>query len=226
MKTKLCKVLLIFVIAAMVCCVSACGNGKSAGQSTSAPTQTAEAENSAEKEPGSDGADVRTEGAGAEKPAGEPEESEPEQQVMGIEQYEEMAGKFAFYCDSVYFDYQGDRGTVTILDIRVDEDTESQCRITVYYQEPELTSDNSYVAPTDGYMTFIINKATMQGQMECWNFLGVPGEYLEEPVDQMDEAIYYSGFVYSIDDVYDFATGTILTSSGSVLADVNAYISP
>lgn len=119
---------------------------------------------------------------------------------------------------------RAERGTVTILDVQVGEDTDSQCRITVYYQEPALTDDNSYTAPTDGYMTFVIDKATALGQMECWNYLGVPGEYLEEPVDQMYEAVYYSGNVYSLDDVFDFAAGTILTSSGSVLTDVNGYL--
>lgn len=226
MKTKLYKVFLALAIAAMVFCVSACRGSEGDRQSASDPKGTVEAETGAEKGPEADGAHTGS----AESEAGvqtvepeAPEPPEPDDQAMGIEQYKEMAGKFAFYCDSVYFDYQGERGTVTILDIQVEEDSGSQCRITVYYREPALTSDNSYTEATDGYMTFFIDKATAQGQMECWYFLGVPGEYLDEPVDQMVEAIYYSREVYSLDDVYDFGTGTILTSSGAFLADVNAY---
>lgn len=72
-------------------------------------------------------------------------------------------------------------------------------------------------------MTFVIDKATAQGKMECRNFLGEPGAYLDEEVDQMFEAEFYSGFVYSVDDVYDFATGTILYAAVEETADVTEY---
>lgn len=218
MKTKSYKALLALVLAAVMLFAVGCAGNGGAGQAGTGTDGTAQAADS-EAAPEQDAQPAGPEPAGAE-----PAEQEPAGPAMDIDQYVQMAKEFAFYCDSVYFDYQFERGTVTILDTRVDEDTESQCRITVYYQEPELTDDpNSYVAPTDGYMTFVIDKATAQGKMECWNFLGEPGAYLDEEVDQMDVAIFHSGFVYSVDDVYDFATGTILYAAVEETADVTEY---
>lgn len=229
MKTKRRKVLLALVTAAVMLFAAGCAaNDGDDGQTGAGAGGTEQAESG---EAGAAASNVQTAGPqetepDAAQPAGQETESDAPQtagQEMNIEQYIAMAKKFAFYSDSVYFDYQGDRGTVTILDVQVEEDNENQCRITVYYQEPALTGDNSYTDPTDGYMTFAIDKATAQGTMECWNYLGVPGEYLDEPVDQMDVAIFYSEFVYSLDDVYDFATGMILRANGSEPTDVIAY---
>lgn len=115
MKTKLYKAFLVLAIAAMVPCVSACGTSGGGGQAAPAPNGAAET-------------GIR-EGNGA-APGG-PEEAAPEEQALEMEQYKDMAEKFALYCEYVYFDYQ-ESGIVTINGACVEEDTESQCRITVY----------------------------------------------------------------------------------------------
>lgn len=215
-RSQLLRALPAFLLAAVMLFAAGCGGN--AGQAAGSTPPAADSASSAPEQ---------------DAPAAEPEPEEPEAQGMDIEQYKEMAAKFAFFCDSVYFDYQGDRGTVTILDIQVEEDTESRCRITVYYQEPALVDTNSWTDATDGYMTFAIDKATSQGTMECWEFLGVPGDYLPETVDQMDVAVGYSGQLveaemtdapaYELEDIYDFAAGNILYASGEFKSDANAY---
>lgn len=142
MKTKSHKALLALMMAAVMLFAAGCadnGDAAQAGTGTDGTAQAADSEAAPEQD---------AQPAGTDPIDAEPAEPEPAEPAMDIDQYVQMAKEFTFYCDSVYFDYQFERGTVTILDTRVDEDTGSQCRITVYYQEPELTDDpNSYVAP-------------------------------------------------------------------------------
>lgn len=224
MKTGFYKLLLLLTAAAMLLLCAGCG-GNSA-QSTPASQSAAQ---DGESEAGPD-ADTPADAKNAED-TGAPE---ADAQGMSLEEYMDMAAKFAFFCESVYFNYQGDRGLVLISDVQVEEETEDQCRIRVQYLEPSPTNDpNVFSDPTDGYMIFVVDKATSQATMECWEFLGVAGEYLPESVDQMSEAEYYSsgmvnaglsdGPMYALDDVYDFQAGMLLSAGGEDKADVNAY---
>ena len=219
MKTKLYKVFLAVATVAMMLCVSACGNRENDGQTVPDAKETVETEESEEKGSESDGTNADAEESESGEQTGEPEESEPEGQAMGIEQYKEMVEKFALYCEYVYLGYEG-RGTVTINEVTVEDDTEDQCRITVYYHEPDLVSDTMSVIGGDGCIGFAIDKSTSQGKVEFWNYLGTE-ENPVEAADMMAEAANYYDF--PLDGIYDFQEGTIL-SSGSVVADVIGYL--
>lgn len=104
------QVFLALAIAAMVFCVSACQSSEGTGQSAPAPAESAGTGSGEEKVPEADGADEGAKGPEADGQTGGPKEPEPDGPAMGIGQYRDMAEKFAFYCDSVYFDYQGRAG--------------------------------------------------------------------------------------------------------------------
>ena len=142
------------------------------------------------------------------------------------QQYKDMAAKFAVYCEQIYLGYE-DRGTVTAGDITITEDTGTECHLTVYYNEPDIATGNMSADGGMGYMEFVIDKATSQGQMTAWNYLigSESPDYSAdqenpEVADMIGEASGYYDFPN--DAVFDFKEGVIL-SSGSVVADVNEY---
>lgn len=142
------------------------------------------------------------------------------------QQYKDMAAKFAVYCENIYLDYEI-RGTVTTGDITISDDTETQCRLTIYYIEPAVNLGNMSTNSGMGYMEFVIDKTTSQGQMEAWNFLiGSDNPDFSadqdnpEVADMTGEASAYYDFPEN--PVFDFKEGLIL-SDGSVVADMNDY---
>lgn len=153
--------------------------------------------------------------------------SEAEAQSVDMEQqYKDMAAKFVVYCEQVYLGYD-DKGTVTAGDIIITEDSETECRLTAYYNEPSFDLGNISADGGMGYMEFIIDKATSQGQLAAWNYLAgsespdySADQENPEVVDMSGEASAYYDFPEN--PVFDFKEGLIL-SSGSVAADVNDF---
>lgn len=140
-----------------------------------------------------------------------------EEQGISAEQYGDMAEKFTMYCEYVYLGYE-EYGEVTVKETHIEEDTDSQCRITVYYHEPDIDGGNQSSQGGNECIGFAIDKAASQGKMEFWNYLGTEGDAME--IDMTGEAAAYYDFPEGA--VFDFKEGTIL-SSGDVVADVAGY---
>lgn len=142
------------------------------------------------------------------------------------QQYKDMAAKFAVYCEQVYLGYD-DKGSVTAGDITITEDSETECRLTVYYNEPSFDLGNISADGGMGYMEFVIDKTTSQGQLATWNYL-VGSESPDYAADQENpEVVDMSGeasayYDFPENPVFDFKEGLIL-SSDSVATDVNDY---
>ena len=175
------------------------------------------------------GTDVETDSSDSENeetPTASDSNETEEPDVDMTEQYKDMAGKFAIYCEQIYLGYE-ELGVVTAGDIIITEDTKTECRLTVYYNEPDIDIGNMSADGGIGYMEFVIDKTTSQGQLEAWNYL-VGSESPDysadsanpEVADMTGEASGYYGFPEN--PVFDFKEGLIL-SSDSVAANVNDY---